>query len=149
MSLATQLSLDKLCFLLYRQSLFLVKMDTAQFKTPVNTFPTLENQCWSLLMYRPTLNSLHYKIHLICSVTTLTSIHTAGGRSASWTMRPLAVGRTACFESANQKVLNKGKIASAVTFGAICSVNDSYLDYLINSVARCSRVQIIEIIQIL
>ena len=39
----------------------------------------------------------------------------------------------------------KGKVASVVTFGAICSANNSHLDYLIrpNSVARCSRVQII------
>ena len=29
-----------------------------------------------------------------------------------------------------------------LTFGGICSANNSYLDYLINSVARCSRVQL-------
>ena len=37
----------------------------------------------------------------------------------------------------------KGNVASIVTFGAICSANNSYLAYLVNSVARCSRVQII------
>ena len=37
----------------------------------------------------------------------------------------------------------KGRVASIVIFGAICSANNSYLDYLFNSVARNSRVQII------
>ena len=37
----------------------------------------------------------------------------------------------------------KEKVTSIVTFGAICSANNSYLDYLINSAARCSRIQII------
>ena len=32
--------------------------------------------------------------------------------------------------------LFKGKGASVVTFGAICSSNNFYLDYLINSVGR-------------
>ena len=30
-----------------------------------------------------------------------------------------------------------------MTFGAVCTANNSYLDYLINSAARCSRVQIV------
>ena len=37
----------------------------------------------------------------------------------------------------------KGKVASILTWGAICSANNSYVEYLVNSVARCSRVQII------
>ena len=43
----------------------------------------------------------------------------------------------------DNNIVLKGKVASIVTFGAICSTNNSYLDYLINSVVRCRRVQII------